>query len=272
MTVRVAAARVGPRIGQAADNLAASVAWIERAAAAGAQLVVLPELATSGYVVDDTDDARAAAESIPGRTTAAWARVAAERDVVVVGGVCEVDDRGAVRNSAVAIDADGSIVATYRKLHLWGREKLVFVPGDARPPVADTAVGRIGICICYDLWFPELVQSLARDGAEILACPSNLSDTPADAGLPHVDVIVAIAAAHQQRMHLVLADRCHAERGAQWLGAACVVDAAGHLVAPPPAGDAEALAIADIDPAAARDKSWGPHNDLFGDRRPDVFR
>ncbi len=127
---------------------------------------------------------------------------------MVVGGVCEVDDRDRVRNTVVVVDARWDRAPVYRKLHLWGREKSLFVAGEERPPVVETAVGRIGLGICYDLWFPELVRDLAARGAEIVAFPSNLSASPAQEGLPHLDVIVAIAAAHVNRVHLVIADRC----------------------------------------------------------------
>ena len=124
-----------------------------------------------------------------------------------------------------------------------GPESSLFVAGGERPPVVETALGRIGIGICYDLWFPELARDLAVRGADLLAVPSNLSASPAQTGLPHLDVVVAIATAHVNRVHLVLADRCRTERGNEWLGAALVVDADGTLLAGPP-------------PAATRHWRW----------------
>jgi predicted amidohydrolase len=268
--VRVAAVRFGPEIGAVAANRRASLAAIARAAAAGARLVVLPELATSGYCFHDAAEARAAAEPVPGPTTRAWQEAAAALEVVVVGGICEVDDDDRIRNTAVVVDA-GGVCGRYRKLHLWGRESSLFVAGDERPPVVETALGRIGVGICYDLWFPELARDLAARGADVLAVPSNLSASPTQAGLPHLDVVVAMATAHVNRVHLVLADRCRTERGCEWLGAALVVDAHGTLLASPPPGVDEALAIAEVDPERARCKEWGGLNDLLGDRREDVY-
>jgi predicted amidohydrolase len=262
--------RFGPEIGAVAANRRASVAAIGRAAAAGARLVVLPELASSGYCLRDAAEARAAAEPVPGPTTRAWQEAADAFGVVVVGGLCEVDEDDRIRNTAVVVDA-GGVRGRYRKLHLWGRESSLFVAGDERPPVVETALGRIGLGICYDLWFPELARDLAARGAELLAVPSNLSVSPTQAGLPHLDVIVALATAHVNRVHLVLADRCRPERGSEWLGAALVVDADGTLLAGPPPGSDEALAIADVDPERARRKEWGGLNDLLGDRRGDVY-
>jgi predicted amidohydrolase len=196
--------------------------------------------------------------------------VAARTGCTVVGGLCELDSAGHLRNSAVVVDASG-LRAVYRKLHLWGRETLIFAAGDEAPPVVETHAGRIGVGICYDLWFPELARSLAARGADILAAPSNLSAGPAQPGLPHLDVVVAIATAHVNRMHVVVADRCRAERGEQWLGAALVVAADGTVMAQSFDGAEPGSALADLDLAGARDKRWGEHNDLSGDRRPARF-
>jgi predicted amidohydrolase len=268
--IRVAAVRLGPEIGAVATNRQACVAAIARAAAEGARLVVLPELATSGYCLRDAAEARASAETVPGPTTRAWQEAADRHGVVVVGGVCEIDDGDRLRNTAVVVDA-GGVRGVYRKLHLWGREPALFVAGDERPPVVETSLGRIGLAICYDLWFPELPRDLAMRGAELLAVPSNLSASPAQAGLPHLDVVVALATAHVNRVHVVVADRCRTERGSEWLGAALVVDADGTLLAGPPPGTDEAMAIAEVDLERARSKGWDGLNDLLGDRRGDIY-
>jgi predicted amidohydrolase len=89
--------------------------------------------------------------------------------------------------------------------------------------------------------------------------------------LPHLDVVVALATAHVNRVHLIVADRCRTERGTAWLGAAVIVGADGTLLAGPPAGDGEAMALAELDPVQARSKSWDARNDLLGDRRRDVY-
>lgn len=268
--VRVAAVRLGPEIGALEANRRASVSAIEEAAAAEAELVVLPELAASGYVFSGADEAHSCAEPVPGPTTEAWQAAAARTGCTVVGGLCELDGSGRLRNSAVVVDASGVLVV-YRKLHLWGRETLMFVAGDDPPPVVETRAGRIGVGICYDLWFPELARSLALRGADILAAPSNLSASPPQPGLPHLDVVVAIATAHVNRMHVVVADRCRAERGEQWLGASLVVAADGTVAAQSLDGARPGSALADLDLASARDKRWGEHNDLAGDRRQARF-
>lgn len=270
--VTVSAARVAPLLGEVEANRGRALDAVTEAAERGSGLVVLPELVTSGYVFSGAEEARAAAEPVPGPTTDAWGEAAARHGLVVVGGICEVDPDGALRNSAVVLDADGSLRAVYRKVHLWGGEKAIFVEGADPPPVVETAAGRVGLAVCYDLWFPEHARSLALRGAQILACPSNLTHTETQPGLPHSYLSVAVATAQTNRVHVALADRCGDERGARWLGLALVVDADGTVVAGPPVGEAPAVVTATVDLAAAADKSWGPHNDVVADRRPDTYR
>ena len=270
--VTVTAVRLGPSLGDRDGNLALALDAIEAAAACGAALVVLPELATSGYVFAGPEEVRAAAEPIPGPSTDAWADAAARLGVVVIGGVCELDGRNELRNSVAVVDPDGGVPTVYRKVHLWGEERQLFVEGTAPAPVVETSAGRIGIAACYDLWFPEHARSLALAGAQLLACPSNLGRTPAQPGLPHAYLSLAIATAQVNRVHVALADRCGPERGAEWLGLSVVVDADGVLLAGPPPGDGPGAATATLDLAAADDKRWGPHNDLVADRRPETYR
>lgn len=270
-TVTAAAVRLAPVLGDREANLALALDAIADAAAAGAGLVVLPELCTSGYSFESADEARRVAEPIPGPSSLAWCEAASRLGVVVVGGICELEGGGVLRNSAVVVDADGSVRAVYRKVHLWGTEKGIFVEGDEPAPVAETAVGRVGLGICYDLWFPELARSLAVRGAQIVAYPSNLTYSEGQAGLPHLDVVTAIATAHVNRLNVVVADRCRTERGNRWLGAAVVVDADGRLLAGPPPGDEPAMVTASFDLARADDKRWGPFNHLLHDRRPGTY-
>ena len=270
--VTATAVRLGPTLGDPSGNLARSIAAIEGAARGGAALIVLPELVTSGYSFEGEGEARTLAETIPGPASDGWAAAAARLGVVIVGGICEVDPEGRLRNSAVVVDADGTVLCVYRKIHLWGIEKAIFEEGDEPPPVVETAVGRLGVGICYDLWFPELARSLALRGAQILAYPSNLSLSTHQDGMPHLEIVVPVATAHLNRVNLVVADRCTAERGNQWLGAALVVDADGILLDGPPAGDGPSSATGTFDVARADDKGWAAFNDILADRRPGTYQ
>ncbi len=269
--VTATAVRLGPTLGDSAGNLARSLDAIAAAARAGASLIVLPELSTSGYSFEGKEEARSLAETIPGPASDAWADAAARLGVVVVGGICEIDAEGDLRNSAVVIDADGSLLCVYRKVHLWGTEKAIFSEGEEPPPVIETAVGRLGIGICYDLWFPEFARSLALRGAQILAYPSNLSLSRHQEGMPHLEVIVTVATAHLNRVNVVVADRCTTERGSHWLGMALVVDADGAVLAGRPSGDGPGSATGTFDVARADDKSWEAFNDVLADRRPKTY-
>ena len=271
MGLCTAAVRLHPRFGEAEANRAASTAAIDAAAAAGARLVVLPELCSSGYCIATEAEADSACEPLDGPTVAAWTAAARRHDLVIVGGLAERDDAGQRRNSAVVVDAAG-LQATYRKVHLWGIEKRWFVAGDELPPVVSTSVGRLGIGICYDLWFPELCRSLADRGAELLVFPSNLTDDPPITVRDHVYTAVARAEAHRNRTAIVVADRCGTERGATWTGAAIIIDATGALIgAPLHDDDRPELVIADLPTPGQRETAWGDANDVVGDRRPDLF-
>jgi predicted amidohydrolase len=265
----VACCQLAPRVGDPERNRAAGCAAITAAADAGARVVVLPELAVSGYVFADADEARALAEPVDGPTVAAWAALARERELVVVGGLCERDG-DTLRNSAVLVDA-GGVRAVYRKAHLWDREDLVFAAGSDAPPVVATAVGRIGIVVCYDLEFPEWIRLPALDGADLLCAPVNWPAAPRPAGERPSEVVRVQAAAATNRMFIAACDRTGAERGVEWVGGSVIVDADGFPLAGP-AGPQEATTlIARCRLGDARDKRLGERNDVLADRRPELY-
>jgi predicted amidohydrolase len=266
--VGIACCQLAPRFGDLDGNRAAAAAAIGRAAAEGARLVVLPELCITGYAFADADEARTLSEPADGRTVEAWSELAARHDLVVVGGFCERAADGTLRNSAAVVDPDG-IRAVYRKTHLWAREKLIFTAGDDPPPVVDTVAGRIGVAVCYDVVFGELVRGLALAGADVVAVPMNSPVLAPARGPLAMEVVVAMAAAHVNRVFVAQSDRVGDERGVAWVGASVLVDASGELLAGPLEG--EGTLVAEVDLARARDKSWGEHNDVLGDRRPEIY-
>lgn len=271
--VTVACAQVALTVGDAGANRRTTVAAIERAAEAGARIVVLPELANSGYVLRDADEAAGLAEPAdgpaPGPTVAAWTDAARRHDLVVVGGVCERDPDGRVRNSAVLIDSTG-VRAVYRKAHLWGREAELFVPGDAPPPVVPTAFGMIAVLVCYDLEFPEWVRLAALGGAELLCAPVNWPYYPRPAGERPAEVVRVQADAAVNRMFVAACDRVGPERGTDWVGGSVVTDPDGFPLAGPHPGE-ERLLLAPVRLAEARDKRIGERNDVLADRRPELY-
>lgn len=268
--VRVACCQIAPEVGDAAGNRRRAREAVRAAVAAGARLVVLPELCTSGYAFDSEEEARGLAQPAEGGALGDWADEAAAGDAVVVGGFAEAGDDGLVYNSAVVVDASG-VLAVYRKLHLWDREKLVFEPGREPAPVVETRVGRIGVVICYDLYFPELVRGLALGGAELIALPTNSPRLPRPGCERPMEVTITAAQAHLNRIFFAVCDRCGPERGVEWVGGSVVCDENGWVVAGPPDDFGSGIVLADCDLARARDKAWGERNDVFGDRRPEVY-
>jgi predicted amidohydrolase len=266
--MNVASVQLAPVVGELEANQAAVRDAVERAGAAGARVVVVPELATSGYVFESVEEARSLALP-PAEAVAPWVEVAAATGTIVAGGFAELDG-DVVYNSAAIVDGSGPLVV-YRKVHLWDREKLWFRPGDAFPPVVDTAVGRLGLCVCYDLEFPEVVRGLALRGAELVCVPTNWPLEARPAGERPMEVVRAMAAASTSRVFIAAADRCGRERGVDWVGGSAIVAPDGWPLAGPPDACEPALLVASCDLSLARDKRIGPRNDVLADRRPDVY-
>ncbi len=256
-----------------ADRQAAAEAVAE-AAAAGARLVVLPELCDSGYVFDPADpaaEARGLAAPVAGNVTLAqWRELAGRHRLVIVGGFCELGTDGRLYNSAALVDASGTR-AVYRKVHLWDKEKLVFTPGDAAPPVVDTDIGRVAVMICYDLEFPEWGRLAALDGADLVAAPVNWPAYSWPAGERPAEVVKAQAAAATNGVFVAVADRCRTERGVSWISGSLIAGPDGYLLAGPVLADQPAVLTAACDLPRARDKSLSGDNDLLADRRPELY-
>ncbi|TFF42437.1 nitrilase-related carbon-nitrogen hydrolase [Pseudomonas sp. RIT623] len=267
---RVACQQLAPELGQSERNLARSLAAISEAAHAGARLVVLPELALSGYAFRDRAEAYELAEERDGPALAAWAERACRHDVIVVGGFCERLADGAVANSSVLIEPDGRRTF-YRKAHLWDRETLIFTPGDQPPPVITTAIGRVAMMICYDLEFPEWVRLVALSGAQLLCAPVNWPDGPRPRGQRPAEVTRVQANASLNRLFMLACDRSGEERGVRWVGGSSLVDANGYLLAGGETLDHPQLLLADIALEEADEKRISSHNHVLHDRRPQLY-
>ena len=269
MTV-VAVAQLALAVGDPDTNLAAVRAAVAEAARVGAELVVMPELSDSGYVFSDADEARSLAT--PSSTLREWRSLAAAHDLTIAGGFCELGPDGQLFNSAAIVDASGT-VAVYRKAHLWDAEKNIFTPGDSAPPVADLPFGRVALMICYDLEFPEWVRLAALSGADLIAAPVNwpASASPAPPGERAREVVSAQAAAAANGVFIAVADRCGTERGVDWVGGSVIVGRRGYPAAGPARSGQPTVLTAEIDLRQARDKRVTSRNDLFGDRRPDLY-
>ncbi len=203
---RIACRQLSPAIADLPANIAATTAAIRESVAAGARIVLVPELALSGYMLESVEEARSVAIPASHPVFADWAAAVAEIDGVAIGGFTELGDDGLIYNSAAVVDASG-VRAVYRKVHLWDKEKLLFTPGSAEPPVVDTAAGRIGVLICFDLEFPEFPRSLALRGAELIAAPTNWPKETVPAGERVPEVTVAMASAYSNHVAIAACDR-----------------------------------------------------------------
>ncbi|MEM9025463.1 MAG: carbon-nitrogen hydrolase, partial [Verrucomicrobiota bacterium] len=159
------------------ENLEVTVEQIRKAAAQGAQVIVTQELFLSDYFCVKQDErAFELAETIPGPTSNALSALARELQIVIIGSIFEKRMAGIYHNSAVIIDADGSLLGTYRKMHIPQdpafEEKFYFTPGDQGFKTWETRYAKLGVLIGWDQWFPEAARLTAMQGAEVLIYPT----------------------------------------------------------------------------------------------------
>jgi len=228
-------------------------------------LLVLPELATTGYLFSSKAELAPLAEAFPGGQTSRFlTELAGTIGGHVVCGAAEKEGE-ILYNSAVLFSPQGHL-GTYRKVHLFDAEKEVFEPGNLGFPVFDLGEAKIGMMVCFDWIFPESARSLALAGAEIICHPANLV-------LPYCPS-AAITRALENHVYYLLSDRIGAEqnRGEElrFIGQSRIVNTKGKILAS--LGEEEALITAEIDPSLAGDKHVTPRNHLFHDRRPDCYR
>ncbi len=166
-------------------NLATAVARVHEAADRGATVICLPELFRSQYFCQVEDHRYfELAEPVPGPTTEVFAGIAKERGVVVVASLFERRMPGLYHNTAAVLDADGTFLGKYRKMHIPDDplfyEKFYFAPGDLGFRAWSTGVGKIGVCVCWDQWYPEAARATALQGAEILFYPTAIGWHPSE--------------------------------------------------------------------------------------------
>ena len=268
MTHRIAVAQVHPQFGDVPVNVATMTRLATQARDNGAELVVFPELATTGYSFTSVDELSDTLSN--GTGIDEIAALSHKLGIVIVTGYADVED-GVALNKA-GMFSDGELIADYVKTHLWNTEKLLFEPGSNLPPVVDTRVGRVALTICYDLEFPELLRHCAVAGADLVAAPTNWPagfDAPRQYGPFNGELLRAMAGASTNRMFVAIACRTGTERGIDWVDNSCVIDADGYPMTSMFQG--EGIGFADIDLDEARTKDISPRNHVLGDRRPDLY-
>ena len=270
---RIGLAQLLSRPGAAEANRKASVDAAAALFEQGADIVMLPEMAVPWYTTD-RDALEPLAETLEGPTVTDWQAQAARHGGLVVGGLCERSD-GGIYNTAVAVGPDG-VIAHYRKLHLFDVEKHCFIPGDLGLGVADTPYGTVGLCICYDLRFVEVVRVLALRGADLICVPTawvrgfDRRQYAEGELIPHAEG--ALVQANLSQVFIACASQVGSGDGVELLGSSVVADPYGRVAAGPLSTVSEQSQVTDIDltearRAQARSELIQPRND----RRTDVY-
>lgn len=260
-----------------ANNIESTVQQIEAAASQGAQLVCLQELFSSLYFCQTEDHQQfSLAESIPGPTTDRMCELAKKLGIVIVAGIFERRAPGIFHNSAVVIETDGSILGTYRKMHIPDDpnfyEKFYFTPGDLGFRSFETSVGAVGVCICWDQWFPEAARLTAMEGAEILVFPTAIgwqAPEKAQFGESQKDAWQTMMRSHAiaNGVFVVAPNRVGVEGNIEFWGGSFVVDPYGNVIGQ--AGLTAETLVVDCDLSLI--ETARIHWPFFRDRRIDAF-
>lgn len=253
-----------------ARNIEKGLAAVEEAAGNGADLIVFPELAFTRFFPQHRleGDRFRLAESIPGPITDAFCALAARLGVVTVLNLYERKGDRAFDSSPV-IDADGTLLGTARMVHITQYEAFYeqdyYDPGDVGAPVFNTAVGRLGVAICYDRHYPEYLRALALGGAELVVIPQAGAEGEWPEGVYEAELQ---AAAFQNGFFVALANRVGEEDVLTFAGESVIVDPRGQIIVQGPAGS-ETIVYADLDLALVEES---PARQLFlQHRRPEIY-
>lgn len=267
--IKVAAIQIESHIGDKDYNLKKMTEFIDKAAGQGANLLVLPELANTGYIFNSRAEAFSLAEPVPGGpTTELLIKKAKEKNIYIASGITELDGE-VLFNSAVMVGPKGYI-GKYRKNHLWDEEKIFFEHGNLGFPVFDLPFGRVGIMICYDGWFPETTRILRLQGVDIVLNPTNWVYVPGVITEERpVSPDMHSAFAHANAMFIISADRIGLERGCTFLGLSNIAGPSGTIKRA--SWNKEEIIIAEINVIGSRYTIWTKFADLIKDRRTDIY-
>jgi predicted amidohydrolase len=259
--LRIGYVQFRPLLGQPEANRERLAELIPRAV--GVDLLVLPELANSGYNFTSQEQADDTAESAEdGPFVRFLIDTASKYDMYLVAGLNERD--GEVRyNTSVLIGPD-KVLGKYRKIHLFVNEPDFFAPGDIGLPVFDLGKCKVGMLICFDWLFPEVWRILALKGADVIAHPSNLV-------IPGFCQRVMPSHALINGLYTITANRIGSEGRLTFTGLSTIADPGGQVLAEGPQA-AEDVRVVEIDLSLAREKTITPRNDRLADRRPELYQ
>lgn len=258
MSTRIAVAQTAPVVGDVVSNLAAAEAVVDRLAGS-VELVVFPELFTTGYRREGMDHARLA-EPLDGPSVRRLGSVAGRSGVAIVGTILEADE-GRVYDTAVVIGADGRLAGSYRKTHLYPEERAYFAAGE-RLEIVDAGVARIGLAICFEHGFPEIFTELALGGAELIAIPSAVP-----AGYEYLLELRTRARAQDNQVFVVAANLVGFDGVTDWCGESMIVGPRGDVLAS--AGREPGVISAELD--ARRVVAERGQEPVLANRRPDLY-
>lgn len=251
--MRVGFVQMNPRLLEVEENVDRALCLLERARA---DLMVLPELFNTGYNFSSRRDVEKVAEPIPdGYTSQKLLDVSRERNMTIVAGIAERRG-GNLYNSAIV--ARRGRAFTYRKVHLFFREKKFFKPGNEFKVFGD-----LGVMICFDWFFPESVRTLMLKGAKIIAHPSDLV-------LPHCPEAMRVRCI-ENRVFAVTADRIGREGNLKYIGRSEIVDPNGRILCRA-SSDREEMAVREVNLREAASKKVTPMNDIVLDRKPRSYQ
>ncbi len=269
-TIRIAAAQIDVQLGKAEHNLAKTLAYSGEAAGNDADLVVFPECALTGYGFDSREEALPAAQTVPGPATDTVSALCSDLGIHVIFGMLEkVEDK--LYNTAVLIGPDG-IAFKYHKNHIPFQGVDRFVDkGDVPFQLCNAGDVRIGLQICYDIFFPESARVHSLLGADLVTLPTNF----ATMGVVARASFILNTRAIENKVYVLSCNRVGIERGYPFCGKSKIVDPMGVTLAEA-SSDKDEIIYAEIDPANARTKrithaagEW--EIDRMADRRPELY-
>jgi len=258
--MRVAVVQTDPIFGDVESNIANAVSLMETV---NADLYVLPELFNTGYNFINQEEVLRFAETTSEITIQSLLFFAGKKSCYVVAGFAE--KAGKIYNSSALVGPNG-LVGIYRKVHLYFREKLFFSPGNLGFPVFDLPIGKIGMMICFDWIYPEAARTLALNGAQLIAHPSNLV-------LPYCPEAM-VTRCLENRVFTATANRVgNEERGnlnLKFIGRSEVVSPGGEIMSRLGVGEA-GITVVDLNMNEANNKQVNEYNNLFEDRKPKAY-
>jgi predicted amidohydrolase len=267
--VKFAAIQMQPVLLEPEKNLEKIIQYIFEASHLGAEVLVFPECALSGYGLS-LNEAQTFSEPIPGPTTKRIIEACRDTQCIVAIGMLEKDDEGNIYNAAALLGADG-LLGTYRKTHLpyLGVDRFLSQGNSIHGPF-DTEVGKLGLLVCYDLRFPEPIRILALKGAHVILLPTAW---PIAANL--YPEFMAQSRSSENSLYLVAANRIGEERGTRYLGRSLIVGVNGEKLAEG-TNDQEEILVAEVELRLSENKKRiftpGEYElDLFKDRRPELY-